>query len=290
MSTVFPPSNNVDVKLLPRSISDTVAEASATTIVLDLDDRVRRPYPPSALRLGGTLWDASISLENTGSGAEDFAVDSVIARRDFRTTNEVDALDNDAANIFVDFPSANSTDHQVDVWDISGTPALLYTDTFSGTAYNVLRIDVLHNNGGVLPTDLRLVIRARHTVGATVFDSLKDLSWDFAVTSALTGDFEFGDLDNAIVSAQYTADATATHNFTLSSSFAVGDVEYRIDTGGGFGAWTQLIAATTTTGSIVGVNTSDIIEIRHLSTDTTVVKQIDMTATGGTPAFGILFT
>lgn len=290
-STVFPIGNVVDMLLLPRSISDELAEGSATAIQIDLDDRVRRPYPPSALRLGGTLWASTISLENAGSDGEDFAADSTIARRDFRTgrlaRDEVLALDNDAANLFGDFPSANSTDHEVDVYDTTGAPSLLYTDTFSGTAYNVLRLDVLHNNGGALPTDLRLDIRARHTFQATQFDSRQDLSFEFAVTSALTGQFEFGDLNMAVSSATYTVDAAGVHNFTLSSSFAAGDVEIDVN-GGGF---VQLIAAGMTTGATGSLSVSDTIVIRHQSTDTTVTKHIDMAAPGaGTDAFGVLFT
>lgn len=290
-TSVFPPGNVVDIKLLPISISDKVAIGDATEIQISLDDRVRRPYPPSALRLGGTLWNSSISLENAGSDAEDFAVDSIIARRSFNTgrlaRDEVAALDNDALNQFPEFTTEFGTDHEVDIYDTTGAPVLLFTDTFGGTTYNVLRIDVLHNNSGSLPTNLRLDIRARHTFQAIQYDSRQDLSFSFVVTSALTGQFEFGDLGFQIISATYTVDTAGIHNFTLSSAFSAGDVEVSINGG----AFSQLIAAGMTTGATGSLAISDTIRIRHQSTDTTVTKHIDMTAPGaGTDAFGILFT
>lgn len=289
----IPATNQVDVKLTPFSSTDEVEEASAVTINFTMDNRVRRPYPPSLITLDGTDWSSSTSMEANGSGPEDYAIDLEFRRRDYRTLNEVDSLGSDAESLDPTFPSANSTVHDIEVReDPSGTNTLLFTEEdVVGPQVDILRLKILRFNSGAVPTDLRFDITSYHTDGSTEYASRTSLLFDFSVTTALTGQFEFGALDTNVASAQYTAGAAGSHDFTLSSTFTVGDVEYRIDTGGGFGAWTTLIAAGNTSGSIAGVAVSDVIEVRHTSTDTDALKQLDMNAPGaGTDGFAVLYT
>lgn len=279
----------LDIDLLPRSFSDIVSTADSNTISFTLDARHLRPYPISRLTLDGTAWSSSTSLEANGSGAEDFAIDVGFRRRDFRTAegnNEIEALQNDAAALFSDFPDLNGTVHEIDVYN--GTSTLLFTDTaIAGTQHDISRLEILKATDGVLPTTMRIDVRTSHTIGSTIYTSRYNQRWDFSVTSALTGQFEFTALDTNDVSAVYTADAAGDHDFTLSSAFTTGDVEYRLNAG----VWTTLISSGGTSGTISGVSISDTIEIRHGSTDSSVTKQIDMDAPGaGTDAFGILFT
>lgn len=285
--------NNVDVKLIPVSRSDELDEASAATIQFTMADRFRRPYPPAALFLEDTIFKTTTTLEGNGSGGEDYGIDLDLRRRDFRSgeaaADDIAALTNDAATLFGDYPTANSSEHDVQVWnDPDGTPTLLFTDSAITTVgHTPLRIKILKELDGVLPTRMRLVIVGRHTVSSTVLTSRDNLSWDFDVTTALTGQFNFGALDTNDISNIYTADAAGQHDFTLTTSFTAGDVEYRLNSG----TWTQLIPAGNTTGNIAGVAVDDTIEIRHLSSDSSALKQIDMTAPGaGTDAYGILFT
>lgn len=194
----------------------------------------------------------------------------------------------DASNIYSDYPTLNSTTHEIDVRnDPDGLNTLLFTETTSLASLDILRIKILKNTSGVIPSKMRFAIRANHTYESVSYDSFYDLVWDFTITSSLSGQFNFGALDTNDVSNVYTADAAGTHNFSLTSSFTVGDVEYRVNSG----TWTQLIAAGNTAGSIAGVSISDTIEIRHQSTDTDALKQIDMVPPGGgTSAYGILYT
>lgn len=291
----FGETDDLDFKLLPRSTSDIVAIGDAVNIDLQMDKRSRRPYPPGELRLGGTEWDSTESLEANGGAPEATGYTVNWDRRDYRTGDggdEIVALSTDAASLFGDFPSANNTLYDIEIWDDpDGVPTQLLTfSDVNGTSQVVNRIDILLATNGALPTRMRVVIKAKHDDGAETLFARHDLQHDFDVTSGLTGFFEFGALDTNVASAQYTADAAATHNFTLSSAFTGGDVEYRIDTGGGFGSWTTLIAAGLTTGNIAGVNIGDVIEVRHTSTDVGALKQLDMTATGGTSAFAVLYT
>jgi hypothetical protein len=296
---VLPATDNVEVALRPRSRTDEISsadvEANNSTIEFTMNRRPDRPYPPASIDLNGTYFDAtSVSLEGIGSAAEDYGIEVDLIRRDFRTGDEVASLSTDAATLDPTYPTANNTTHEIEVWDTSGSPALLFTTAaFSGLTTTVGRLEILQATDGVIPTDLRFFVRSTHDAGGqTGLDSYYDLQHDFTVATALTGQFEFGALDNGDDSNSYTADAAGTHSFTLSSAFTAGDVEYRIDTGGGFGAWTTLIAAGGTgPGNIAGVSIGDIIQVQHLSSDSNALKQLDMTAPGaGTDAFAILFT
>jgi hypothetical protein len=280
---------NVHVKLLPRSASDTVEEDEATQIAFAMSNRVRRPYAPAEASLNGTRFDTTVSLEGGAGTGEAEGIDVELVRRDFRTTNEIAALLDDAADLDPSYPSANTTTHEIEVIkDPAGTPVTLFTHALGATATGtVTRIDILLNNAGALPTTLRFAIRSTHTFEGTSYDSRYDLNLDFSLSSALTGQFAFGALDTNVASAAFTVtDGATDHDFAISSAFTAGDVEYRINGG----SWTTLIAAAATTGTIGSglISNGDTIEVRHLSSDVGAKKLLTMTV--GTPAgFGVLY-
>jgi hypothetical protein len=278
-------------RLQPRSSTDLVLLSSTTEVAVTLDKRSRRPYPPSRFSNATTAWPSSVSLEQLGGGAEATGFNASWLRRDYRTGNamdEIPPLTADAATLFPDFPTVNNTVTTLEVWnDPGGTPTLLLTYADLATAsQDVLRLDILRATSGDLPTSLRAVLTAKHDEGAETLTARYDLVHDFSVTSALTGQFEFGALDTNIVSAVYTAAVNGTYNFTLSSAFTAGNVQYRLNGG----AFTNLITAGNTTGSIAGVVSTDTIEVRHTSTDTGALKQLDMNAPGaGQDGFAVLY-
>jgi len=300
IETTIPDGENVHVKLIPFSATDEVAEGDATQIAFEMDDRLIRPYPPASMDLNGTTFNqGTVSLDYLASGAaETTGIDLDFIRRDFRTAeggDEIAALSTDAASIFSDFPSNNSTDHDAEVWnDPDGSPTLLFTEAnISGTNQALLRLKILRYTDGEIPSKMRVVLKARHDAGGkTGLLSRNNLTFDFDTSSsALSGQFNFGARSASVASNEYTADAAGTHAFTLSSAFTAGNVQYRIDTGGGYGSWTTLITAGGTTGNITSVAIGDKIEIRHQSTDSNALKQIDMVAPGaGTDAYGIFYT
>lgn len=273
--TIFTPGNTVDIKLLPESALDRVELADATAIQIVMSDRLRRPYPPASVSLGGTTFASTASLEGVGSGPETYGIAAQLLRRDFRTVDEVAALTTDAGDILVDYPTANSTTHDLDVRKSDNT--LLYVLTTGTRDATVLRLHVLRYTNGVLPTALRLRMRSLHLVDSVSFTSRVELVWDFAVTTALTGQFNFGARAAGATSNLYTAVQAGTYNFTLSSAFTVGNVEYRKNGG----AWLPLVVAGTTTGAIAGIVATDTIEVRHGSTDAGAEKELDMAAPGG---------
>lgn len=285
--TPLPATDQVHIKLLPFSATDELVEGDATQIAFQMANRLRRPIPPSRLSLDGSAWSSSTSMEANGAGPETYAIDLSIIRRDYRVLNEIPPLTTDAQALDSTFPAANNTVHKVSVRNNpSGPNTLLFTDTFSSTQHDVLRLRILQATDGVIPTTLRFEILANHDDGGTNFDSRYALVHDFSVTTSLTGQFNFGALDTNDVSNVYTATVAGTYAFTLSSAFTVGLVEYRVNGG----AWTTLITAGNTSGSILGVNISDTIEVRHTSTDVGALKQLDMAAAGaGQDAYAILF-
>lgn len=281
--------DNVDVKLLPASALDQVQEVDATAISFAMANRTRRPYPPAEASLNGVRFDTTVSLEGGSGTNENEGIDFAIVRRDFRTLDEVASLLSDAAVLDATYPSENSTTHEVEVInDPSGTPVSLLTQSIgSGTSGTVTRIDILLASGGALPTSLRFAFRSTHTFEGSQYDSLYDLNLDFSLSSALTGQFEFGALDTNVASAAFTvANDAVNHDFTISSAFSAGDVEYRLNGG----SWTTLIAAGNTSGTVSSglLTNGDTIEVRHGSSDTGAKKFLAMSVS--TPqAFAILY-
>jgi len=285
-TSLSPPAGDaVDIKLLPFNDLGQVAEGDAITMqITSMNNRIRRPYCPSFIYIAGTVWPITASLEQNGSAAEDYAIDLNTNRRDFRTMDEVAALSLDAAVIFSDFPSANSTQQQVDVRnDPDGANTFLFTDTYTNAQHDLKRIDILRRTSGIIPTKLRLVMRSLHTFDGTSYTSREDLTWDVPVTSALTGQFAFGALDTNDVSNSYSVTSTGRYVFTLSSAFSAGDVEYRVDAG----SWVTLIAAGNTTNN-PALTSGTAITVRHTSTDAGALKQLDMDGPA-TDAFAILY-
>lgn len=286
--SLLPAGDNVEVKLIPFSRSSILPDDDAATISLTMSDRVRRPYPPSRLSLDGTPWAATTSMEASGSGPEDFAIDlSDVRRRDYRTVDEVQALGADAAAIFADFPAANSTEHRVLVRDLANV-LLLETDPFSGTQQDVRRIEILLATDGVLPTSLRFDVTASHVHQSTPLDSLVPLRHDFAVTTALTGQFNFGARAASVASNSFTVTVAGVVNLTLSSAFSTGAVEYDVN---GSGTWISAVAAGLTTGATAALSVSDTLRFRHTSADVAALKQLSVNSPGASQdGYMVLFT
>lgn len=292
--TGIPETNNVHVKLLPFSLSDQLDEASATQIVLSMDRRNRRPYPPSRVTIGTTAWGSTVSLEQQNPGGLDnIHFDTSWIRRDYRTGNgldEIPPLTVDAATLDASFPAANNTTHDMEVRnDPDGLNTLLFTDSgLTGASNDINRTEILHALGGTLPTRMRVVIDAVHDEGGDVgLTSRQSLIHDFDVTTSLTGQFQLGDLDTNVDSNVYTVDAAGVHNFTMGTATPTnGDVRYRVNGG----SWLVLIPQGSTSGATTSLSISDTLEIEHTSTDAGFLTFIGMTAPGGgTDAWGILF-
>jgi len=280
-------TNNVDVKLIPMSITDEVLESAATTISFAMDKRNRRPYPPSMLNVGGTDWDTtSVDMQGTGSGFEDYSTTLTIDRRDYRVAdgnNELVALVTDGiafgtGALFDD----NDLQHSVEIrHDPAGTDDLILTgEAFltDGQTYELQLIDIWIGLNGAAPTgDIQVLITANHDDGAdTDLVSRQTLDHQFSTINDKSGEFEFGLLSNGETSALYTTTITGVYAFTLTSAFTVGNVEYRVNGG----AWTNLITAGGTSGSTASLTATDTLEIQHLSSDSGIKKVITMNAAG----------
>lgn len=282
------PGTSVDVKPLPRSRYATVAEASVTATTIVMANRVRAPIPPSRISLNGTQSATSgISLEGSGSG-DTYAVLVGLTRRDYRATDEVQALTTDAASILIDFPAANGTEYQIAVRnDPSGANTLLFTTSWSSSAsVSLLRNQILRYTAGVLPSNLSVTIATRHTEEVGVVTAVQSLLWPFSVVTALSGQFNFGALAANAASNVYTATVNGTYNLSLNTALVTGAVEARINGG----AWNSVIATGLTTGSIAGVVATNTIEVRHTSSTVGTLTMLQIDAPGaGQDGYAVLY-
>lgn len=291
--TSLPINNNVDVRLLPRSLTDQVASGSATTISFSMGRRDRRPYPPILPEINAVLYEPGpVDLDDLGSGLDDPHLEVEFIRRDWRTADEVQGLTVDAASIQPDFPAFNGTEYEIDVIeDPGGTPTTLYTTPLEDGAapIEVLRRRVLRFTNGVQPTDLGVRIRARHDFETDLsLAAQQTLDHDFTVEfNTIAGHFNFTTLDDSEISTVYTAPDTGTYTFNIGSNLlSSGILEARINAG----SFVTVIATGNVTGTLPGVVAADTIEVRHTQGGSNATETfMELVApTAGPDAYAIL--
>jgi len=260
--TIFPNTATVSLKLMPYDlIGNQVSSSDAGITVMNvvMNRLERRPYVPSRLSVDGVPWGASGNLDAVqGTGEDTRGTAIALNRRDYRIYDEVSQLTADASTINADFPANNTTEYCLEVYD--ATPTLLYTTDWSNAVYHyVYRTTVLRYLAGAVPASLTVKVRTRHTYSGVVLESVDKVEWSFSTTAnLLSGDFNMGVLASLAVGASWTAPSTGTYNFTLGTANTGGAIEARINGG----AWTPVIAAGNTTGSLAGVTAADTIEVR----------------------------
>lgn len=284
----FIPGGNVDVKLLPRSPTQTLAEASATAISLTMSNRARLPYPPVGFRANSTTYPSgTVSLDTAfGAGLDGRGVATNWTRRDYRNSDEAAAAASESS-LPADFPSANMTQYAVEVRnDPNGSNTLLFTTAWNGgtATINVSRTRILRFTAGVVPTRMRFKVKTRHTYDGVVREATQTLDWDFNTNAPLlAGDFNFGVLAQNIDSADFTAPSTGTYTLNIGTALATGTVDVRINGG----SWSTVISATNTTGTF-GATAGDTIEVRHTQSGSTDSETLVELTFGGTSiAYGV---
>jgi len=257
----------VDVQFRPVTMTDELTSGDANTETVTLANRGRRPYPPTELEIEGTRYPTgTISLDSTtasGSGLDDVGFDVEWRRRDFRIYDEVTNTTVDAATTNPDFPSATTTQYRATVTeDPSGSPTVLFsTDWQSSAADVVTRTEILGNNAGVVPSELRVEVETRHTYNGTIYTATQDETWDFDTSSsALSGLDNHGVIDNAD-EPSFLADATDTYVFTVGSDVFTGS--YKLEAKINAGSYQDVITAGNTTGTLSGVSSGDTVTFRH---------------------------
>lgn len=291
-STVFPAGDIVDIKLQTTSTTDTLAEGDAPTIQVDLDNRALRPYLPSRMQANNSFWPSSVSVDASliGAGVDERGIRFDLTRRDFRLTDEVGSLTQDATVEFTGFPGSNSTVYLITVVaDPSGANTTLFTtDPLGDEEQPVLRLDILSNNAGVLPTELGVRVRTRHTVSGVIYDSLDTLDFDFTVSSDLFDGDALGLLDTNDIAAAFTMSIAGGLDLNVGAALSGGGiVEARVNGG----AFSTVISSGNTSGSLAGLSMGDSIEIRHTvptaSFETTLIATND---SAGVEAYAVLFS
>lgn len=109
---------NVDVQLRAESLTDETTEGEADTVSLTLNDRARRPYPPTQLQVNAAVFPSSASLDvqaPSTSGLDDKGLNFIWNRRDFEVFNEAQGIEDDAEAIDPTFPAKHSTAYDLDL-------------------------------------------------------------------------------------------------------------------------------------------------------------------------------
>lgn len=285
--TQLPVGDLVDVQLRGRSQTAELAEGSATTVQIEMEDRYRRPYPPVELELNAVRFDPVVSLDAqrpATSGLDNRGIDLHFDRRDFRRGDEVESLLNDAETLDPGFPAANTTQHRAVASELDGTPAVVYTGPWTtGRNLFVPRTAVLAATDGVLPTDMRVDVETRHTVDGDVLTSRVPLRWDFErEAGALDNDHNLGALSNGESSTTFVAPATGTYTINIGVAIG-GDVEVNVN-GAGF---VVEIATGLTTGSFTA-NVGESIVVRHQDAGTPLTFLEVLAPSGTVNAYGVL--
>lgn len=265
-------ASSVGIRPLPKSGSDELDYASATTSTISFDDRGRRPYPPvnprttgsfSAYTSGPFSLDSNSAVSGTGANGKGLLFN--FTRRDFRQSDEYLKILNEDT-LPADFPAANTTEYRLEVRnDPAGANTLLFTTDW-GSVYNpnVSRNQVLAATNGVVPSTLRITVETQHVYEGATLSALQDLAVDMAVASSeLAGLNNLGALSASETSPVFVAPTTGTYTATIEDSIGSGDVEVRINGG----SWTTLIASGNISNTFA-VTTSDDLEFRHTGSET----------------------
>jgi hypothetical protein len=267
------PGDTVDVKLIPSTAESAMASGDITAVLTALNYREDRPYPPSLLSLNASLFPASVDIDS--------GVTLTFNRRDWRIFDEVSQLAVDAETLDPTFPAADTTQYKVVLY-VSGVE--VYAGVYNaGTASLAITLLKILRYCVGCPAVLEIGVRTRHSHVGTLA-SLQDLQHEATVTSVLTDDFFLGILDTYQTSPPWTAPADGNYDFTLS---AVLDADLQVKVNGG--ALATVVAAGLTTGTLNGVVTGDIIEVRHL--DSTTLDEVLLTIdapTCTTDAYAVL--
>lgn len=259
----FDNSHFVDIKLLGRTYSNTLAEGSATEREIDLNERPIRPYPPAAIYVNssGTAYTTPDLEDNgTGENGQQFAVDW--DRRAYNNADEVAALVGDAdPNV----GGASSTEYRVRVFvDPTGSNDEIASSPFAWTSgtgtIQIPRNEILDE--AAAGTEIRIQIDARHTYDSVVYTSQNVTQFDVTPTTVNDGLFYLGGNIQTGPSNAYTVADAGVHTIDVGANPSAGSAEYRINGG----SWLTVTAGGTTTASL---SVSDTIEVRHTNSGVT---------------------
>lgn len=251
----YPNTNQCDVQLRPQTAS-TVFAGAPTTINFTFAKRVLRPYPPAApLYNGSGTAFTTPSLEGAGSGIGGFRIDVAWWRRNYTTLDEVLEVTRDNT---VDASTEYRLELRADPLGANTLVGALSAWTTGSGPLAVSRADIL--TAAPAGTLLRVLIRARHAIGAEVdLESRYDMRHDVTPTSTLTGFFYFGGgVAVNIATASYTAVATGTFSVAIGAAQATAAIQVSINAG----AFVTVVAAAATSGTF-SATSSDTIRLRR---------------------------
>ena len=203
---------NVDVQLRAESRTDVTTEGEATLEQLTMSNRAQKPYPPASPEFNGTVYGASVQLDDTksgGSGLDDKGLDLSWIRRDFETYSETQGITTDGASIDTDFPTKHSTQYDVDVvQDITSLNTDLEAFWKLEESSGATRLDETANNHDLSDTGTVPQVAAQIGNGVSFDTGTRYLQ------VAGTGEFNFGaNADFMICGWVYLTDKSSSYTF-----------------------------------------------------------------------------
>lgn len=279
----YPVQTGMQVRLVPSGRTGSGDYDNATAVSVDIEDRYNSPYPPSQLSLNGTAWGSAVTITANGGSADAYYFTLDLLRRDFRATDHIAPLSQDAAALDASYPAANSTVHYWSLVQEDGT-VLTGPHSMAGSSVQITRNELLADGVDHEDDVLYMRVTAEHTVDGSTYQSVQSTLNPFTMTWGLEGQQNLGILSSGTISAVYTVDSAGAHSAALVTSLS-GDVEYRVNGG----AWTTLITSGNTSGSTSSLSVSDTLEIRHLDASLSTNRFLAITApSGGTDAYALL--
>lgn len=276
--TAFTDGYVVDIKMLPYRDGDqsVVNIGDASAIQIDTDYRERKPYPPTKLELNGTVYPTgTVSLDTdflSGGTEDDRGVYVEFNRRDWRIYDELSQYATDAEDINADFPTNNTTQYNLKVYnDPDGANTLLFTIAYAtitktGGIMATLAKILRYMTGAAVPSRLRFSVGTQHTDEySTVREADQRLYYDVDVDSSeLDGDHSFGVMSTVDTYGTQWASApdTGTYAFILGTS---GPSVWASVNGG---AEQEIISAGNTSGNLTSVTAGDTIDVKYKGTVT----------------------
>lgn len=267
--TAFDNAYNVDIELRPKSSVSTFA-GSVTAINLTMDKRGIRPYPPSAPLYNNTATRyGTPDGEGDGSGGNGLGFDVEWLRRRLTASDEVVEMLTDQTGVDA------STEYRVRVFvDPSGGNTEVFTGSWATGTGPIFVNRLLLWEIAAASTEIRVQIETRHDIHSeTNLESRVPLVHDVTPTSLRDGDFYLGgNLSASTPTNTYAAAASGTYVVNIGAAYSTSAVEYKLNAG----AWTSVIAATGTTGNIVGVTATDTIALRHTVNETPDPQYVEL--------------
>jgi len=251
---------NGTFRLITEGLSGALLDdGDAFSKVITLADRFNQPYPVARMTMNGSVFPSSIDWDTIQGSPVPFdgrGLRLSFVRRDFRLADEV-AKHVDETSLPGDFPTVNTTEFRVTLNPDVGSTWTGAWASASSNAIGLSRAEAIWTFNDN-PASIEVTKDVRHTVDAVVIQG-SAIVHTFTIAGGTAGKNYLGRMDDATVQ-NFTAPDTGTYAFDIGADLLNGGIVEAQINGGGY---STVIAASGSSGSLVGVNATDSVDVRH---------------------------